>query len=280
MKVGVVTDNTSNLPSTFIKENNIGVVSLYVMKKGTFSKAVEMSSERYYEELKRLDYVPSTFQPSPLDFENVYIEMLKEYDVLISVHISEKLSGTVDSAKMAANTVGGRIYVVDSKLTSWGLGFLVMELVDLLKKDVKVEALVNFASTFHEKVSTYFTVNDLTHLYKGGRIGKARTLLARLLNARPLLKLRNGEILPAGTFRGKQRLLDALVKRAFSRVGSSRLRKVAIIHAGNVRDAAHLKSMVEKYVSGNGSRLFTDVCDVVIGTHLGSGAVGIITEWG
>ncbi|MDI3516993.1 MAG: fatty acid kinase fatty acid binding subunit [Thermotogota bacterium] len=279
MKVGIVTDNTANLPPSFIREHDIGVVSLYIMKKGTFSRAVEMSPERYYDELKKLDYVPSTSQPSPLDFENVYMEMLKRYDALISVHISGKLSGTVDSAKMAANSVGGRIFVVDSKLTSWGLGFLVMELVELLKKGVKPDAMVNFANSFHEKVSTYFTVNDLTHLYKGGRIGKARTLLGRLLNARPLLRLRNGEILPAGTFRGKQKLLDALVRRSFARIGSANLKKVAIIHTGNVKDAAHLKTMVEKYVNGNGSRLFTDVCDVVIGTHLGPGAVGIITEW-
>ncbi|MCD6462431.1 MAG: DegV family protein [Thermotogae bacterium] len=280
MKIGIVTDNTANLPKNFVEENDIGVVSLYIMKKGVYSRAVELSPAKYYNELRRLDYVPSTSQPSPLDFERMYIEKLKKYDAIVSVHISGKLSGTVDTANMAARAVGGRIIVVDSKLTSWGLGFLVMELTNLIKNRADLDTVVNFAASFEPTVTTYFTVNDLDHLYKGGRIGKARTLMGKIANIRPILRLKNGEILPAGTARGKEKLLTTLVKRSLSRLTSENIKRVAVVHTEDVKSAGKLKEMLRPYVNDNGARLFVDTCDVIIGTHLGPGAVGIIVQWG
>ncbi len=125
--------------------------------------------------MKQSNYIPATSQPSTQDFENVYKEMLKKYDELISVHIPAKLSGTYNAALLAAKSVNEeRIHVVEGYETTWGLGFLVLELKKLIDSgNYELDELINFTEHFHEKVNVYFTVGDLNYLYKGGRIGKA-----------------------------------------------------------------------------------------------------------
>jgi DegV family protein with EDD domain len=119
----------------------IGCVSLYVKWKDKFERAVDIDVDDFYEFLKTSDYIPATSQPTPQDFEEVYKKMLKDYDELISVHLSGKLSGTYNSAKIAAKEVDEkRIHIVESYEATWGLGYLVLELKKLIDSgDYSVE---------------------------------------------------------------------------------------------------------------------------------------------
>ncbi len=276
MKIGIVTDNTANLSQEYYEKNDIGVVSLYIRRNGGFVKAINIDPLAYYREIRDSKINPQTSQPSPADFREVYESMLKKYDFLISVHISGKLSGTVDSARLAAMEFGGKVEVVDSQTTSSGLGFLVMKLVELRNEGFSHKALINYAREFHNSVRIIFNVRDLMYLHKGGRIGKAKALLGKILRIHPILELKNGEVVPADTARLRKRMFKKMLR--LGRIEGRDFKKAVVLHTDNLKEAMILKDLVEEEY-GNDSRVSVGVCDVVIGTHLGPGGVGIISLW-
>jgi DegV family protein with EDD domain len=278
MKIGLVTDNTCNLPLEFLEKNDIGVASLYILRDGNHIKAVDLCPTTFYEELKVGSYIPLTSQPSVKDFEEVYREMLKKYDYLITVTISEKLNGTLNSARLASTMVDEkRIFVVDSKLTSFGLGFLLLELKERIESNnYSLEQLIEYAKNFYNTVKIIFTVTNLDYLYKGGRIGKAKALMGGLLNMKPLLSLVDGEIIPVKSVRGYNKMIKELVNLSLERIDTLKLKRTAIIHTGNLKYG----TMIIDELNNRGIKEDTyALLDPVIGTHLGPDAIGVITQW-
>lgn len=280
MKIGLVTDNTCNLPIEFLEKNDIGYTSLYILRNSKHIRAIDLCPTTFYEELKEGSYVPLTSQPSVKDFEKIYRNMLKKYDYLITLTISEKLSGTLKSAKLAASMVDKkRIFTVDSKLTSFGLGFLILELKEKIESgNYSIEQLIEFARNFYTTVRTIFSVTNIDYLYKGGRIGKAKALMGGLLNMKPTLSLEEGEIIPVKNVRGINKMVKEVVKLSTERIESLRLKKIAVIHTGNLKYGG----LIIEELRNNGFHdddIIYALLDPVIGTHLGPDAVGVITQW-
>jgi EDD domain protein, DegV family len=247
-KIGLVTDNTCDIDLKTLKEMDIGCVSLYVKQQNKFVRAVDIDVEDFYDSLKQSNYIPATSQPSTQDFENVYKEMLKKYDELISVHIPAKLSGTYNAALLAAKSVNEeRIHVVEGYETTWGLGFLVLELKKLIDSgNYELDELINFTEHFHEKVNVYFTVGDLNYLYKGGRIGKASAFLGSMLNVKPLLQLAEGEIIPVKRIRGYNKVIKEITTAAMQEKGNGDLKNIAVVHTGSLKVGGDLLDEVVK----------------------------------
>jgi DegV family protein with EDD domain len=280
MNIGIVTDNTCNLPINFLEKNDVGYASLYILRNSNHIRAVDMCPTTFYEELKVGSYVPLTSQPSVKDFEIVYRDMLKRYDYLITITISEKLSGTLNSAKLAASMVDEkRIFAIDSKLTSFGLGFLVMELLEKIKsKKYTLEQLLEYAKNFYLTTKTIFSVTNIDYLYKGGRIGKAKALMGSLLNMKPILSLTEGEIIPVKNVRGNNKMIKELTNIAIERIDTMRLKRIAVIHTGSLKyGSLILEELRNRGI--NDDDIFYSLLDPVIGTHLGPDAVGVITQW-
>lgn len=280
MNIGIVTDNTCNLPIDFLEKNDVGYASLYILRNSNHIRAIDLCTTTFYEELKVGSYVPLTSQPSVKDFENVYRDMLKKYDYLITITISEKLSGTLNSAKLAASMVDEkRIFAIDSKLTSFGLGFLVMELLEKIKsKKYTLEQLLEYAKHFYLTTKTIFSVTNIDYLYKGGRIGKAKALMGSLLNMKPILSLTEGEIIPVKNVRGNNKMIKELTNIAIERIDTMRLKRIAVIHTGNLKyGSLILEELRNRGI--NDDDIFYSLLDPVIGTHLGPDAVGVITQW-
>ncbi|NUU96682.1 DegV family protein [Marinitoga sp. 1138] len=280
MKIGIVTDNTCNLTQEFMEKNDIGYASLYILRNGNHVKAIDLCQTTFYEDLKVGSYVPLTSQPSVKDFEEVYRDMLKRYDYLITVTISEKLSGTLNSARLAASMVDEkRIFLLDSKLTSYGLGFLVLELMERIKSGMySVEQLVEYAREFYKTTRIYFSVTNLDYLYKGGRIGKAKALMGGLLNMKPVLSLTEGEIIPVKNVRGIGKMVKELANLGLERIDSMRLKRLAVIHTGNLKYGGQLLEELRNRGIKDEDIVYS-MLDTVIGTHLGPEAVGVITQW-
>ncbi|SHE27440.1 EDD domain protein, DegV family [Marinitoga hydrogenitolerans DSM 16785] len=280
MKVGIVTDNTCNLPIDYLEKNDIGYTSLYILRESRHIKAVDLCPTTFYEELKVGSYVPLTSQPSVKDFEEVYRAMLQRYDYLITLTISEKLSGTLNSARLAASMVDEkRIFAIDSKLTSFGLGFLVLELKDKIESGkYSIEQLIEYSINFHTTIRTIFSVTNLDYLYKGGRIGKAKALMGGLLNMKPILSLIDGEIIPVKSVRGINKMIKEVVNHAMDRIDSLRLKKIAVIHTSNLKYGGLIIEELRER-GKNDDDIIYSLLDPVIGTHLGPDAVGVITQW-
>lgn len=278
MKIGIVTDNTANLDKKYLEENHIGLVSLYINNEDNFYKAIEKNPEDFYMEIKDKEYIPKTSQPSIKDFEKIYSKMLEDYDKIISLHISSELSGTLNSAKMASNMVeDGEIIAVETNLTSWGLGFLVMDVKKMIEEGKDIDEITKFAKNYHKKVSTYFSVGDLNYLYKGGRIGKAKTMMGNLLNMKPILKLNEGKLEPAKSVRGQKKLYKEMVKLAMKE-NLDNLEHLMTIHTDDLNITDKIKEELVNYGIEE-ALIESTFVDIIIGNHLGPKSGGIIAVW-
>lgn len=279
-KIGIVTDNTSDVDPKKLEEMGIGCVSLYVRLNEKFVKTLDLDVDEFYENLNKIDYIPSTSQPSVEDFEAVYKNMLEKYDELISVHISSKLSGTYNSALAAAKNIDEkRIHIVESYEATWGLGFLVLELKKLIDSgNYTIDELKSFVEHFHEKINVFFTVGDLNYLYKGGRIGRASAFLGSMLNIKPLLQLNEGEIIPVKRVRGYTKIIKEIATSAMEDRGNGELKNIAVLHTGNLKVGGDLLEEVVKLGVPREKVIFEPM-DIIIGMHLGPSSGGIITTW-
>lgn len=277
MKIGIVTDNTCNISKEKLKELNIGYVPLYINKEDEFIKANRLDLEDYYEFIKNSNYVPKTSQPSVKDFEEVYTYMIQEFDYIISVHLSAVLSGTFNSALMAANIVNSdKIKVIDSKLASWALGFLIEDLEKKIKNDEKnLESIINFCKNYYKRVKVYFSVGDLNYLYKGGRIGKAKSLMGGLLKLKPILSLNDGILTPIKNIRGMKKLNKEIVDMSFEK--NKNIEHIMVLHTNNKEIAEDIYLNIKN--KNIDLEIRKDYIDIVIGTHLGPDSGGLITVW-
>lgn len=279
MKIGIVTDSTSNLPDQWLESNGIAVVPLYVRRENGLVLANGVDLIKYYQAIRDNLFIPSTSQPSPDDFFRVYKSMLHTYDTVLSVHISEKLSGTCNSARLGAKEAGGDIRVIDSQLTAWALGFLIKELVRHRDQGRSTEELESIARSFTTRTRTLFTVHDIIYLYRGGRINRASVVMGRILNIFPILTLDQGEVRLLQKSRGRNVLLDRILSAAFRHDKGHQVKKVAIMHCDNLKDATSMKVRIQDQMQIKLEEFEFSLLDPVIGAHVGPGSVGITTIW-
>ncbi|HNV04626.1 MAG TPA: DegV family protein [Petrotogaceae bacterium] len=278
MKIGIVTDNTCNIPAAELEKNGIEYASLYIMNGEKSTSADQISKNVFYDEIQKAQYIPKTSQPSVDDFIKTYSKALAQYDKIISVHLSSKLSGTVNSANLAAKEFEpGRITVVDSLLTSWALGFLILHLKDRIKDGAQdISELAGLAGEFHKKTRVFFSVGNLEYLHKGGRIGKGKALLGSILQLKPILQLKDGEIHPYKNIRGMNGVLKELVNLAVDE--GKQPNGIAIVSTGNASIASYATERAkEKNIDI--SKIRTGYIDVVLGLHLGPDSIGVITYY-
>ncbi|MBN2252340.1 MAG: DegV family protein [Kosmotogaceae bacterium] len=276
MKIGLVTDNTCNLTREEIQKYDVRIVSLYINRGGVYSKSVNLDLEKYYEELAAATELPSTSQPSPQDFIEVFEEALKTYDVLIVPVLSGKLSGTSVSATIAARDFEQPIHVVDSQLIADGTGLLVKNLGDMINQGVSIDKLVEYASNFQKKTRTFCSTDDLSYLQKGGRIGKAKALMGNLLKMKPIIRVDDGELKPVENVRGNKKLLESLVSHVFNEIPPENLRRVRVLTIWRKEDAATTEKMFREKAPE--AEIETRIIEPVIGTHLGPQGIGIVSE--
>ncbi|HNS66049.1 MAG TPA: DegV family protein, partial [Mesotoga infera] len=267
MKIGIVTDNTCNLKPGDIEKLGVNIVSLYVNRSGKYTRAIDLDLDSYYNELGSVAELPTTSQPSPQDFMEAFGRALQNFDVLVVPLISGKLSGTFVSASIASRDFDMPIHVIDTLLTENGLGMLVKNLSKMIANGSDTDALVKYATDFHKKIRTIFSVDDLNYLYKGGRIGKAKALMGNLLKMKPVLQLEDGELKPVENIRGNKKLLQSMVDHTLKGKDPADLKKVEIVYIKRNEDAEELKRILLERVPN--IEVEISLIEPVIGTHLG-----------
>ena len=270
----IVLDSTSDYPDAPARFPNMRFVPLYVrFGDETFRDYVELGPAEFYEKLRASPVTPATAQPTPQDFAATY-EELAEYDRIYSLHVSAKVSGTLQSAELAAQEIGGdKVRVVDSETASLAIAMLAHAVQRRLARGTTDEEIDALVERFHASCDVLFTVETLEYLQRGGRIGKAQAIAGGLLNLRPILSIEDGVVVAAARVRGRQKALAEFERRFVEATRDEPGLRVAIAHADAEEWVGTLSELVWR-VRPKAEIEFASTLGAVVGTHAGPGAVG------
>lgn len=210
----IITDSTADLTKELYLKYDIDVVPLTIMLgEKTWRDYYDVEPDAYFAMLRNTKAFPTTSQPSPQDFINAFTPFVEKGEPILSIHISSRLSGTYQSAILArSNFPEARIEVIDSRQASLGTGLILLLCGEKMVSHAPFDSVVDFARELTGKVETYFSVDSLEYLQRGGRIGRAQAFLGTLMKIKPLLKLVDGEIQPFEKVRTSERLLGRFVE--------------------------------------------------------------------
>ena len=275
-KIGIVTDSTCDLGPAWLAEHDARMVPLKVIiGDESYLDWIDLTPETFYPKLVGSRKLPTTSQPSPADFARVFAELANQgCEEIVSIHLSAKLSGTCESALLAAVDSPVRVRVVDSLVVSHATGLVVK--AALAARDAGNDAAAVEAAALKSVggMHLYFMLDTLDYLVKGGRAGAATGLAASLLNIKPILQFNNGVIEPFKKVKGRSRAITEAALHAAKQSDDLGRLRVTILHAV-------VPELVDEVVAA----LDESGCDyeldhvgligAVIGTHCGPGALGL-----
>jgi DegV family protein with EDD domain len=270
----IVLDSTADFPDAPRRFPNWRIVPLYVrFGDESFRDYVELGPDEFYARLRSSPVMPSTSQPTPRDFHAVYDE-LGGYERVYSLHIAGKLSGTVESARRAASEVGDLIRVVDTETASAAVAMLGLAIQRRLERGTSDEQVEALAERHRRGSEIVFTLDTLDYLARGGRIGRAAAWAGELLNVKPILTIRGGEVIPLKRVRGNRRAFQEFVDAFESGSAEGPDLRVAIAHSDAPERADALQELVRRTRPQAQLDLVT-MLGPVVGTHAGPGTVGL-----
>ncbi|HET9781846.1 MAG TPA: DegV family protein [Candidatus Dormibacteraeota bacterium] len=272
MTVAIVTDSTADLPTSLTRGRSITVVPLTLNFEGrSLLDGVDIRPSEFYRKLPNATTHPTTSQPAAGRFAETYAELLSKHSDVISIHISEKLSGTYASAVQGAEmTDPKRVHVVDSQLVSMSLGLITLAASEMITRGADATAVVERVIEMREHVQTYFSVATLEFLRRGGRIGRASAMLGSVLQVKPVLCIRDGLVTPLERVRTFDRALNRVVELTREMDDGKGL-CVIVGHADAEADAERVARELEPHCD----TLMIQPLGPVVGAHAGPGVVGV-----
>lgn len=273
MSVAIVTDSTSDLPEKLADEHGISIVPLYVhFGEDAFRDGLDIKAEEFYARLQSGGAFPTTSAPSPGTFVELYRNLAKSHDSIISLHISSKVSATHSAATQAAEVVKGEgitVQVVDTMQASMALGLVAISVARRASAGATLAELAELAKSLSARATFTGLVETLEYLQKGGRIGKAQALVGSLLRIKPILALVDGEA--HGIERARTRTRG--IARIKSLVAEAApLEALCVLHTTDPALAQEIADDLNQYAP-DGKPLIARLGPVV-GTYLGPGMLG------
>jgi DegV family protein with EDD domain len=277
-KVAVVTDSTAYIPAELTEGLPVYSVPLQVIwGSETFRDGIDLKPSEFYTRLQNTKVMPSTSQATPAVFNQLYQQLLDEGYQIISMHISAKLSGTLDSATQAKeNFPGASIELIDTETTSMAMGFQVLSVARAAAQGATLQECVELSNQARTKTGVLFAVNTLEFLRRGGRIGGAAAFLGTALNLKPILELRNGRIEAVERVRSMNKAIDRLLDLFEERTGGNKPVRIASLHANAPDEAVRLLERArQRFGEGDVSDSTCSEISPVLGTHTGPGCLGL-----
>ena len=271
MTVHIVTDSTSDISKELAEEHGITVVPLTIaFGRESYRDGIDISADDFYARLQVTKTLPTTSQPPPALFQHAYEHLTTRGDV-VSVHLSHKFSGTIDTARAAARDVApDKISVVDSTSVSMGLGMCAIAAARVAQAGGTREACVAAAESVSGRLHIAVAFETLEYLRRGGRIGRARAFLGGLLRLKPILTVKDGEAYPVTRVRSRGKALDELFALCAQ---DRRIDEIAVLHTTTPEDAAALAARAGAACPG--APLHLGRFGPVLGVHGGPGMLGI-----
>lgn len=270
MAVRIVTDSTCDLPAELVTQHGIVVVPLTVsFGEAAFLDGVELGPDAFYERLAAAADLPKTSQPSVERFRRVYDELAGAE--IVSIHISARLSGTLNSATLAAGQLPGTaVRLVDSRTASMGLGAVVLEAALAAEAGATLDEVTAAAERVRDRVRVIATLDTLEYLRRGGRIGRASSMLGSLLSIKPIVHVEDGEVAPLERVRTRSKAVDRLFALTTAESGA---RRVFVGCGGNDAEARAFLERLRPAMPGTEFHL--GQVGPVIGVHAGPNVLGV-----
>jgi DegV family protein with EDD domain len=266
----IVIDSTADFPDAQERFPNWRVVPLYVnFGTQSYKDGVELTAHEFYERLRTSPELPTTSQPTPGDFAACYAD-LGAYERILSIHLASNLSGTYQSAVTASDD---RVRVIDSETASVGISLLALAVQRRLERGTTDEEVDELVTHYIANHGLLFTVDTLEFLARGGRIGKAKAFAGQLMNVKPILSIRDGEVIPLKRVRGNRKAFQEFVDALDTQTRDEPALRVGIAHADAPERLRELEKMVRDLRPQAQIEQETSL-GAVIGAHAGPGTVG------
>ena len=277
----ITTDNMADLPEEYLKEKQLLTMSLtYLLNGQTYNAENSLPYQEFYKKMRE-GCMPTTSQINPQEAKEKLAEFLKIYKNIIHIAFSGGLSGTFNSVRLAAQELmeeqpDCRITVIDSLAASMGEGLLVYKALEQQEAGLSYEEMVEWIENNKLHVCHYFTVDDLFHLYRGGRVSKAAAVLGTMINLKPVLHVDDeGHLIPLSKVRGRKKSLNALVDGMEKQMGSFREKNdiIFLSHGDCYEDALYVQEQIKKRFGIE--KFMISPVGPTIGAHSGPGTVAL-----
>ena len=273
MAIRIVTDSSSDLPKDLANQWKITVVPCnVVIEDVNYKDGVDIDADDFYRKLVANSRLPTTAQPSAADFQEAYRALADQGHSILSIHVSGKLSGTLNSAEQAKHLLGdaASIEIIDSGLASIPLGLVTLAAAERAENSSSLMDLGELVRDDLPRCHCFFLLDTLEYLQKGGRIGKAQAFLGGVLSVKPILGLHDGEALPIARPRSRARGMRQLLDLA---QGMAPVRQLAVIYSTEPHRAEELRQGLTGLLPGD--QIITARFGPTLGTYMGPNAVGV-----
>jgi DegV family protein with EDD domain len=274
-RVAIVTDSTADIPPGLVERYQIRAApQVLIMGRNMWRDGIDIDPPAFYELLQTSSDFPSTSQPSVSDFLELFEELAEDSDGILVIVVSDELSGTLNSAQMAAAKVPDiPIEVIDSRAVSMMLGFQVLAAAQQAEEGTDLKTLADAARAFKYKTHICFIVDTLEYLHRGGRIGTAAKLVGSALNLKPVLEIKEGVVSPVTRVRSRRKALTKVLELLAGEIAEGDRVHMAVVHAAAPEEAARFRD--ELQTRFRPVEMLSAECGPVVGAHAGPGTVGV-----
>jgi DegV family protein with EDD domain len=270
MKIALVTDSTADIPQRLVDQYDIHVVPNVLILDGvSVEDGKGISRKEFYEQLPSMQTFPTTSTASLGTYQSIYENIFKSgVDTILSIHISEHLSGIINTARVAAKTFGGRIRVVDSGQLSLGLGFQVLAAAEAIASGFSLDEVIREIDKVRQRVVVFAMLNTLEYLARSGRVSWAKARIGNLLRIKPFVQVINGKVIRLGDARTRKKGINRLITIIKEQGPYDRF---AMLHSNAIPDANRIITELNSDLPAD--PLIVTVT-TIIGAHVGPNGLG------
>jgi DegV family protein with EDD domain len=273
----IVTDGAADMPPEWEKEFEIEVIPINILfGEKTYLQNIDIGNAAFYKMVDETKTIPKTSQPSPHQFAEFYKKIAKKGDVIISIHVTSKLSGTYASAVQAAEDVKGlfRVLPVDSMVGSVAIGFMCREARKMDRAGKNPEQIVNKLMGVREHVRAFFTMDTLEYAKMSGRVGAVQAAMASIMNVKPIAILKDGVLNIAERVRTRKASVARIIAMAEEEFGKTPV-YLGVLQANDRPSGEALMAEAKKHFNVVGEPVLTDL-SISVAANLGPGTVGLV----
>jgi DegV family protein with EDD domain len=272
----IVTDSTAYIPQDLIDQYDIHVApQVLIWGETSYLDGVDIQPDEFYRRLQESDIHPTTSQATVASFHSIFEPLVEQGVPILTIVISEKLSGTLQSAKQAKEMFSGaKIELVDSRSTAMAMGFQVLAAARAREEGASFDEALEIAKEARDRTGVFFVVDTLEYLHRGGRIGGASKLFGTALNIKPLLHVDDGQVESFEKVRTKSKAIDRMLEVVKERLEGEDLIRIASLHVAAESEATQVLERAKEML--NPQEALIAVVSPVVGNHAGPGTVGLV----
>ncbi|MBI5972483.1 fatty acid kinase fatty acid binding subunit [Staphylococcus caledonicus] len=270
----IVTDSTSDLSQDYLTQHNIHVVPLSLTIDGqSYVDQIDISSKDYIQRIEE-DADVKTSQPPIGKFIELYEQLGQEDVEIISIHMASGLSGTYQTALQASDMVDANVTVIDSKSISFGLGYQIQRLVELVNTNLSTNEIVTKIQELQKNIKLFVVIGQLNQLIKGGRISKTKGFIGNIMKIKPIGTLEDGYLEIVHNSRTQNSSIQYLKKEISEFIDKHKIKSIGVAHANVIEFVEKLKTQFDDAFGKH--EYDVNVTTPVVTTHTGQGAIGLV----